>query len=144
MSVSLVLALNISALMSAAPATADLPRPPAARRVSKVGVLHGEKRQDDYFWLRRKDDPQVRAHLEAENAYADSVMKPTEPLQGELYSEMLGRIKETDLSVPLPEGGFLLLLPDRKGKAVPDLLPPEGVPGGTRDGPPRRQRARPG
>ena len=119
MSVSLVLALKIGALMSAAPATVDLPRPPAARRVSKVGVLHGEKRQDDYFWLRHKDDPQVRAHLEAENAYADSVMKPTEPLQGELYSEMLGRIKETDLSVPFRKGEYFYYSRTEKGKQYP-------------------------
>ncbi len=119
MTVSLVLALNIGALISPAPATVDLPRPPAARRVSKVGVLHGEKRQDAYFWLRQKEDPQVRAHLEAENAYADSVMKPTEPLQGELYSEMLGRIKETDLSVPFRKGDFFYYSRTEKGKQYP-------------------------
>src|SRR5512132_3085878 len=119
MIVSLVLALGIRALLSAAPATVDLPRPPAARKMSKVDEVHGEKRQDDYFWLRRKEDPQVRAHLEAENAYTDSVMKPTEPLQQSLYSEMLARIKESDLTVPFRKGDFFYYSRTEKGKQYP-------------------------
>jgi oligopeptidase B len=120
MTVSLVLALGIRALLlTAAPSTVDLPKPPAARRVSKVDVVHGEKRQDDYFWLRRKEDPQVRAHLEAENAYADSVMKPTEALQQSLYSEMLARIKESDLTVPFRKGDCFYYSRTEKGKQYP-------------------------
>jgi oligopeptidase B len=84
-----------------------------------VDVVHGEKRQDDYFWLRRKEDPQVRAYLEAENAYTDAVMKPTEPLQEALYSEMLGRIKETDLTVPFRKGDFFYYSRTEKGKQYP-------------------------
>src|SRR5262249_35010799 len=53
---------------------------------------------------------------EAENAYADSVMKSTDALQGKLYDEMLARIKETDLSVPVREGGFLYYSRTEKGK----------------------------
>ena len=52
-------------------------------------------------------------------------MKPTEALQKTLYAEMLGRIKETDLSVPVPRSRLLLLLADGAGQAVPDLLPQE-------------------
>ena len=97
------------------------PSPPTARKVAKVEVVHGEKRQDDYFWLRRKDDPQVRAYLDSENAYTDSLMKPTEPLQEKLYSEMLGRIKETDLTVPYRKGAFLYYSRTEKGKQYPIL-----------------------
>ena len=51
--------------------------PPEARKVPKVELVHGDRRVDDYFWLREKTNPEVTAYLEAENAYAESVMKPT-------------------------------------------------------------------
>src|SRR2546430_2792111 len=70
--------------------------PPAARVVPKIDTLHGEVREDDYFWLRDKKNPEVLAYLEAENAYTAAAMQHTEPLQEQLYREMLGRIKETD------------------------------------------------
>jgi oligopeptidase B len=55
---------------------------------------------DAYYWLREKDNPEVRAYLEAENAYADAVMAPTLPLQETLYREIVGRVQETDASAP--------------------------------------------
>ena len=58
-----------------------LSSPPLAKRVPKIDVVHGEKRQDDYFWLRQKDHPDVLAHLRAENAHTDRLMKPTEAFQ---------------------------------------------------------------
>src|SRR5271167_3474908 len=61
---------------------------------------NGHKMVDNYFWLRDKPNPEVRAYLEAENDYTDAVMKPTEGFQKKLYDEMLGRIKETDVEVP--------------------------------------------
>jgi len=90
--------------------------PPVARRVPKVDVIHDERRVDEYSWLREKDDPEVRSYLEAENAYADAWMKPTGDLQERLYQEMLGRIQETDLSVPYPERGYLYYYRTEKGK----------------------------
>ena len=68
----------------------------------------------------------MTAYLEAENAYADAVMKPTEAFQEALYAEMLARIKEDDQSVPYRRGGWLLLLADGDGQAVPDPLPQAG------------------
>jgi oligopeptidase B len=112
-----VLALGMGLLAGPAASPASVPpSPPTARREAKVEIMHGEKRQDDYFWLRRKEDPLVRAHLEAENAYTEAVMKPTEVLQEALYSEMLGRIKETDLSVPYRKGDFFYYSRTEKGK----------------------------
>src|SRR6266851_1602895 len=67
--------------------------PPIAPRIPKVDIIHGDRREDDYFWLREKDNPAVLAYLRAENAYTDSVMKPTEAFQAALYDEMLARIK---------------------------------------------------
>jgi oligopeptidase B len=99
----------------------ELAKVPAARRETKVDVVHGEKRSDEYFWLRRKEDPQVRAYLEAENAHTDLFMKPTGLLQEALYSELLGRIKETDLTVPYRIGSYLYYSRTEKGKQYPIL-----------------------
>ena len=74
--------------------------PPVAKIVPKADTLFGDVRIDDYFWLRDRDNPEVMAYLEAENAYTDSMMKHTEKLQDELYNEMKSRIKETDMDVP--------------------------------------------
>ena len=93
-----------------------MPQPPVARKVPKVDVLHGDVRQDDYFWLREKDSPDVTAYLESENAYTDAVMKPTEAFQEALYREMLARIKEDDQSVPYPYGGWLYYSRTETGK----------------------------
>jgi oligopeptidase B len=83
-----------------ADAATAVPNPPTARKQPKVDVVHGERREDDYFWLREKSNPEVASYLEAENAYADAVMKPTEAFQDALYREMLRRIQETDVNVP--------------------------------------------
>ena len=73
---------------------------PVARVVPRVEIVHGETRVDDYFWLRDRGDSEVLAYLDAENRYTRAVMQHTEGLQEQLFQEMRGRIKETDLSVP--------------------------------------------
>jgi len=65
---------------------------------------HGDERIDDWFWLRDRDDPEVIAYLEAENAYARAALAPTETLQEELYREIVGRVQETDASAPARKG----------------------------------------
>jgi oligopeptidase B len=102
-------------------ARVDSPRakPPVAKRVSKTDVVHGDRRADDYFWLREKSNPDVVAYLEAENAYTDSVMKPTERLQKKLYDEMLSHIKQTDLSVPHRDRGYFYYSRTEEGKQYP-------------------------
>src|ERR1035441_5240218 len=77
--------------------TGSLPSPPVAKKLPHISEVNGHKMEDNYFWLRDKPNPEVRAYLEAENAYTDAVMKPTEPFQKKLYDERLGRIKETDV-----------------------------------------------
>ena len=102
------------------PAVADeSAKPPAAKKVRKSTTLHGQPWADDYFWLRDKANPEVAAYLEAENAYTDAVMKPTEALQASLYKEMLGHIQETDVSVPYREGGYLYYSRTEEGKQYP-------------------------
>jgi len=63
--------------------------PPMAKKIPKVTEINEQKLVDDYYWLRDKQDPDVRAYLEAENAYTSAVMKPTLRLQKKLYDEML-------------------------------------------------------
>jgi oligopeptidase B len=95
------------------------PAPPLAERRAHVETLFGEVRSDDYFWLRNKQDPAVRAYLEAENAYAERVMAPMAALRDTLYSEMLRRIRQTDLSVPYPDRGYVYYSRTVEGQQYP-------------------------
>ena len=115
---SLLLAaiMSMPTLPASADQTTSAAVPPVAKKVEKVVTLHGEARSDPYFWLRDKPNPDVAAYLEAENAYAAAVMRSTEPFQDALYSEMLGHVKETDLSVPYREGDWLYYFRTEKGK----------------------------
>jgi len=90
--------------------------PPVAKKDPKTTEINGHTLVDNYYWLRDKPNPEVRAYLDAENAYTDSVMKPTEPLQKKLYDEMLSRIKETDVDVPYPQDGYFYYSRTEAGK----------------------------
>jgi len=114
---SLLLLSGICSIaLRAADTTSTTPAPPIAKRILKVTEINGRKLVDNYFWLREKKNPEVKAYLEAENAYTDVVMKPTEPLQKKLYDEMLSRIKETDVDVPYSEGGYFYYSRTEAGK----------------------------
>lgn len=69
-------------------------------------TLHGDTREDDYFWLKEKENPEVIKYLNAENEYADKVMAPTKKLQEQLFDEMKNRIQEKDESVPVKDGNY--------------------------------------
>ncbi len=90
--------------------------PPTAKTQPKIDTLHGDTRTDNYFWMREKSSPEVIAYLEAENAYTDSVLTPTKALQETLYTEMKGRIQETDLSVPYKYGDYYYYSRTEEGK----------------------------
>lgn len=93
--------------------------PPVAKKVPKESVLHGDRRVDDYFWLREKKNPEVTDYLKAENAYTAAVMKPTEKLQEKIYQEMLSHIKQTDLTVPYRQGNYVYYSRTEEGKQYP-------------------------
>jgi oligopeptidase B len=95
--------------------------PPLAPKLPRALTIHGETVVDDYFWLREKDDPKVGEYLAAENAHAESLMAGTGDLQERLYKEMLGRIKETDLSVPYRKGRYWYYARTEEGKQYPIL-----------------------
>ena len=92
------------------------PAPPVARREPHETVLHGDRRVDDYGWMREKSSAEVTAYLEAENAYADVVMAPTTELREKLYAEILGRIKQTDLTVPARQKNHWYYTRTQEGK----------------------------
>ena len=101
-------------------------RPPALPKIPKILVAHDDERIDDYYWLNEKQNPAVTAHLEVENAYTAKVMAPTEALQKTLYDEIVGHIKQTDLSVPYRRGGYVYYSQTLEGKQYPILCRREG------------------
>jgi hypothetical protein len=116
--------LTITAI--ALPAHAQAPaaqqgvlRVPVADRKPHETRIHGYTLTDNYFWLREKSDPAVRAYLEAENAYTAAVMKPTEPLQQAPYDEMLHRIKQTDQTASYRDGGYTYYSRTVEGQQYP-------------------------
>ena len=93
--------------------------PPLARREPVETIVHDDRRVDHYAWLRQKENPEVIAYLEAENEYTDAVLKPTEKFHDALYQEMLGRILQTDLSVPYRLRGYQYFTCTEQGKQYP-------------------------
>jgi len=91
--------------------------PPVAKIAPKEITVHGDIRIDNYAWLRDRTNPDVIAYLEAENQYTEQVMASTKPLQEKLYNEILGRIQETDLSVPVKRDGYFYYTRTEEGKA---------------------------
>ena len=123
-----LLVLLFASLLSilAADTAAPLLAPPVAKKVPKTTQVNGRTLVDNYFWLRDKKNPEVKAYLEAENAYTDAVMKPTEAFQKRLYDEMLGRIKETDVGVPYKKGDYFYYSRTEAGKQYQILCRKKG------------------
>ncbi|MGZ4107573.1 MAG: S9 family peptidase [Tumebacillaceae bacterium] len=119
------LALTMTTILTSAqiPTAA---KPPVAKKRPKVTKIHGQTLTDDYFWLRDKPNPDVKAYLEAENEYTSAMMKATLPLQEVLYKEMLGHIKETDIGVPYKEGDYFYYARTEQGKQYPIFCRTQG------------------
>jgi oligopeptidase B len=113
------LSIMLSCSLSMAQTNQNMLKPPMARKIPKEETTNGDKRIDNYFWLREKQNPEVIKYLEEENAYAAAFMKPTEGLQQTLYREMVGHIKETDVNVPYREGNYFYYSRTEQGKQYP-------------------------
>jgi oligopeptidase B len=98
---------------------AEMPKPPAAKKLPKSVTMFDDTRVDNYGWIREKGNPDVIAYLNAENDYANAMMKKTEPLQKKLYDEMLSHIKQTDVNVPYRKGGYFHYTRTEEGKQYP-------------------------
>ena len=93
--------------------------PPTAKVVPKRLEQNGSVRVDDYYWLKQRDEPEVRRYLEAENAYTQATMAHTAGLQETLFQEFKTRIKQTDVSVPYREDDYLYYSRTEEGKDYP-------------------------
>ncbi|MXN62537.1 prolyl oligopeptidase family serine peptidase [Bacillus sp. BGMRC0062] len=118
---------------------------PVAPRRPVERTFHGHTFADPYEWLREKDSPEVRAHLDAENTYAEAVTADLAPLRESIYTEIKDRTQETDLSVPSRHGDWWYFARTVEGGAhqvfcrVPvadpaDWTPPAVEPGTPLDG----------
>jgi oligopeptidase B len=113
--------------------------PPSAPRRPHIVSAHGDDREDPWFWLRQREDPEVLAYLEAENAYTEDEAAPLAALRLGLFEEMKARIKETDMSVPTRRGPWWYYTRTEEGKdygihcrrpaRARQELPPAGEPG---------------
>jgi oligopeptidase B len=79
---------------------------PKAKKIAKTLEIHGDVRTDNYYWLNERENPEVIAYLEEENAYTKHKLAHTEGLQDELYNEIVGRIKKDDNTVPYFKNGY--------------------------------------
>jgi oligopeptidase B len=93
--------------------------PPIAKKVNKELSIHGDTRIDPYYWLNKREDPEVIAYLEAENAYKDANLAHTKDFQNQLFEEIKGRIKQDDQSVPYKENGYFYITRYEKGQEYP-------------------------
>jgi len=100
--------------------------PPVAGKIPVADTLFGDVRVDDYRWLRERSDPEVTAYLEAENEYTVAMTAHIGELTETIYEEMVGRIKETDLSVPYLDNGFYYYNRTEEGKQYPIFCRKEG------------------
>ncbi len=92
---------------------------PRAKKIKKEFKEFGNTRVDNYYWLNQREDPEVIAYLEAENKYTKEVLKNTEKLQTKIYDEIVGRIKQTDMSVPYQLNGYEYYTRYEEGKEYP-------------------------
>lgn len=114
--------------------SAQAPAPPLAKQVQHLSIWHGEKVNDPWFWLREKTNPEVVTYLNAENTYTENQTAGLKPFSEALYKEMLGRIKQTDLSVPMRQGAYFYYARTEEGKQYPIQCRRKAALGGTYDG----------
>jgi len=95
------------------------PTPPVAAQKSHTITVHDDPRQDPYYWMRDRENPEVIAYLEAENAYTKASLAHTESFQKQLFEEIKGRIKEDDESVPYLDNDYYYLTRYVKGGEYP-------------------------
>lgn len=100
-------------------------KPPVPKKVPSVLKIHGYEIVDNYAWMRdrnEKKDPEIIKYLEDENAYTEFHMGKHKGFVDSLYKEMLGRIKQTDLSVPYKKGNYWYFTKVEEGKQYPTYL----------------------
>ena len=92
---------------------------PSAKKIEKQLIKHDDVRIDNYYWLNERENPEVIAFLEQENAYYDALTAHTNDLKDSLFQEMKSRIKEDDSSVPYKFNGYWYATRYEVGKEYP-------------------------
>ncbi|NJY61275.1 S9 family peptidase [Salinimicrobium sp. CDJ15-81-2] len=122
--------INAQVVVQKEVSASNYPQPPDVLQKDSLLVAHGHTRKDPYFWMRLTDEQKLEErpdeqtqrvldYLNAENAYTQKVMADTEDLQQELYKEIVGRIKQTDESVPYFKNGYWYYTRYEEGKEYP-------------------------
>ncbi len=93
--------------------------PPVAKEIPHRIEKHGDVRQDPYFWLKDRENPEVVKYLKEENAYVEAVLKPAKATEEKLFAEMRARVKEDDSTLPFPKGEFEYYSRFEQGKEYP-------------------------
>lgn len=120
-----VLAMMLTAATGGAMFAQDDMKPPVAKKEPKLLKIHGYEIVDNYAWLRDRSDkknPEIIKYLEENNKYTESFMGKHQGFVDDLYKEMLGRIKQTDLSVPYKRGAYWYFNKTEEGKQYPTYL----------------------
>jgi len=99
---------------------------PVAKKIPEKLEKHGDVRVDDYYWMKERENPEVIAYLEAENAYYNALTAHTRAFQDSLFHEMKSRIKEDDSSVPYKKNGYWYISRYETGKEYPIYSPSGG------------------
>jgi oligopeptidase B len=117
---ALIISFALSGLFAMTELAGETPSiPPMAPVMEHGEVRHRTTVIDNYYWLRDKSKPQVIDYLRAENAYTEAMTRDLKPFQEALYKEMLGRIQQTDLSVPVRQGSYVYYSRTEEGKQYP-------------------------
>lgn len=115
---SFIFAVSCKKNNNEAPTSMEI-SPPKAETINKNLEIHDDVRVDPYYWLNKKDDPEVIDYLERENDYYNKMTADQAGLKEELFAEMKGRIKEDDASVPYFYNGYYYITRYETGKNYP-------------------------
>ena len=94
-------------------------KPPIAKRIPHPHELHGDVREDDYYWLKDRTNPEVIEYLEEENRYYDEIMRPLEEQTEQIYQSMVDRVPDSEVKVPVQHGQFFYYSRLDKAKQYP-------------------------
>jgi oligopeptidase B len=101
--------------------------PPIAEKIEQQLIMHGDTRIDFYYWMRDRENPDVIAYLNAENAYLEAKMSHTKDLQEKIFQEMVGRIKQDESSAPFFDDGYYYYSRFEEGGEYPLFCRREGT-----------------
>lgn len=92
---------------------------PVAKRIPYSHKIHGDVREDDYYWLKERTNPEVIHYLEEENQYFEEVMKPLAQQTEHIYESMVARVPDSEMKVPVQHGSFFYYSRQEKEKQYP-------------------------